>query len=407
MLASTEPEGRWRQTLLVTAVAQSFSIMGFAFVTPFLPLYIQKLGIHGTASVTLWAAMLSGFVAIGMSVASPIWGVLADRYGRKIMVVRAAASAALLVGLMGLVTNVYQLLVLRLLQGVFTGTVSASQALVASQTPRYRLGFSLGVMQAAVFVGSSLGPLSGGITAQTLGFRATFAVAAGLLLTCALLVGVFVREQRREVPLEGRPRVSLLSGMRQVLVVPAVLPMIASLFAVQFAITQIFPILPQFVQVLQGSAGNAAAATGLILAGAGAAGAVSSTTLGWFSDRIGHKTVLGSAALFAACVSVPQYFVQATWQLGLLRVADGFALGAMLPSASAILAGLVPAERRATVYGLSGAAYSLGFAAGPLTSAAIVALAGIRAVFLSAAVLLALISVWVSAMVPGRKPASR
>ncbi|HZT95270.1 MAG TPA: MFS transporter [Chloroflexota bacterium] len=392
---------RWRRTLLVAAVAQAFSILGFAFVTPFLPLYIQTLGVHGIANVTLWAAMLSGFVAIGMAVASPIWGVLADRYGRKIMVVRAAGSAALLVALMALVTNVYQLLALRLLQGVFTGTVSASQALVSSQSPRSRLGFSMGVMQTAVFIGNSLGPLGGGIVAELLGFRPTFLVAGALLLTCAVLVGLFVHEEHPKATARSQPHTKALFGdMGRVISVPGLLPMVASVFAVQFAITQVYPILPQFVQVLQGAAGNAAIATGLILAGAGAAGALSSTAVGWFSDRIGHKTVLATAALLACLISIPQYFVTATWQLGVLRIADGFALGAMLPSASAILAGLVPAERRGAAYGISAAAVSLGIAAGPLTSAGIVAISGIRAVFLSAAVLLLLISGWVTLVVP-------
>lgn len=382
------------------AVAQACSIVGFAFVTPFLPLYIQQLGIHGATNVTLWAAMLSGFVAIGMAVASPIWGALADRYGRKIMVVRAMGSASVLLALMGLVTNVYELLALRLLAGIFTGTVSASQALVASKTPRQRLGFSLGVMQAAVFAGNSLGPLGGGIMAELFGFRPSFGIAGGLLLSGTLLVAFFVREERPQASSPSQPRPSILGGMRDVLMTPALLPLIAAIFAVQFAITQVFPILPQFVQLLQGKAGHAAAVTGLILAGAGAAGAVSATSVGWFSDRIGHKRVLAIAALCAALISIPQTFVDATWQLGVLRVADGLALGAMLPSGSAILAGLVSSDRRATAYGLSAAVVSLGFAAGPLTSAAIVAVAGIRPVFISAAVLLAGISAWVTIMVP-------
>jgi DHA1 family multidrug resistance protein-like MFS transporter len=389
---------------LVTAVAQTFTILGFSFVVPFLPLYVQQLGIHGAPQVTLWAAFLSACTAIGMATASPIWGVLADRYGRKIMVVRAAVSASILIGLMGLATSVYQLLVLRLLQGVFTGTVSASQALVASQTPRARLGFALGTMLTAVFVGNSVGPLAGGFVAQAVGFRHSFAVAAGLLMTGGVLVAVFVREETRFSEMRELPRPKLMTGIREALKTPALLAVIASIFAVQFAVTQIFPILPQFVQHLQGAADHAASFTGLILAGAGAAAALSSTTLGWLSDRVGRKRVLVCSAMAAAAISVPQYFVTATWQLAALRIADGFALGAMLPSASAIMAGLVPAERRGAAYGLSASATALGFAAGPLTSAAIVALSGIREVFLSAAVLLGIIAAWVSVMVRADEP---
>ncbi len=390
---------RWQRTLTIMAVAQCFSILGFSFVLPFLPLYIQQLGIHGTTNITLWAAVLSGGVAIGMTVASPIWGVLADRYGRKIMVVRAALSAAVLIGFMGLATNVYELLALRVLQGMFTGTVSASQALVSSQTPRNRLGFALGVMQTAVFTGNSMGPLAGGLVAQAVGFRLSFAAAAILLATCGTLVVAFVEEEDTFRDRRDEPRPSIRSGMGQALRTPALLPMIATLFAVQFAVTQVYPILPQFVQYLQGSSGHAAVVTGLILGGAGAAGAISASGIGWFSDRIGHKSILVSAAVAACLISVPQYFVQATWQLAALRVADGLALGAMLPSASALLAGLVPAERRGAAYGLAASANSIGIAAGPLTTAAIVAFTGIRDVFLSAAVLLAGIAFWVATRV--------
>lgn len=390
---------RWQRTLAVMVIAQTFSILGFSFVIPFLPLYVQELGIHGVAHVTLWAAFLSAATAIGMAVTAPIWGVLADRYGRKIMVVRAAFSAALLIGLMGLVTSVYQLLLLRLLQGVFTGTVSASQALVSSQTPRNRLGFALGLMQTAVFVGNSAGPLLGGLVVQAVGFRLSFLVAAVLLLTCALLAAFLVHEEPLFGEQQERPQLRVFAGMREALLAPALLSMIGALFAVQFAITQVFPILPQFVQYLQGSAGHAAVATGLILAGAGAAGAFSSTAVGWFSDRVGHKTILVMAALAASLISIPQYFVTTTWQLGVLRVADGFALGAMLPSASAILASLVPPERRGAAYGLAASANAVGIAAGPLTSAAVVAVSGIRDVFFSAAVLLGIIAVWVATAV--------
>jgi MFS transporter, DHA1 family, multidrug resistance protein len=350
--------------------------------------------------VTLWAALLSGSGSIAMAISSPIWGVLADRYGRKLMVVRATGSAVILVGLMGVATSVYQLLLLRILMGLLTGTITASQALVSSQVPRERLGFSLGVMQTAIFVGSSAGPLLGGLIAQAVGFRLSFAAAAALLFLSTVLVLVCVQEEPRftqQAPTIPHP--TLLAGMRAVLAVPVLLSTIGAIFVVQFATTQVYPILPQFVQLLEGPTGHAALATGLILAGAGGAGALSSTAIGWFSDRIGYTAILITAALAAACLSVPQSFVHTTWQLGVLRVADGVALGAMLPAASAMLGNLVPPAQRGAAYGLASSATSLGMAAGPLTTALVVAVSGIRAVFLVAAVLLGFIAVWVSVMI--------
>lgn len=399
-LLEEREEPGWQRTLTVTAIAQVMTILGFSFVTPFLPLYIQHLGIHGVTVVTFWAAMLSAGTAAGMAIASPIWGVLADRHGRKIMVVRAALSAAVLITFMGFVQNVFELLVLRILQGMFTGTVAASQALVSSQMPRKRLGFGLGVMQTTVFVGNSVGPLTGGLLAATVGFRGSFGIAGVLLGIGGLFVLFGVRERRPVFHSAGvSQRPSFVQGLGTALKAPALLAMVAAIFAVQFAMTVVFPILPQFVQVLEGHAAGTTVVTGLILTCAGAAGAISSLVVGWVSDRVGYRTILAVAALSGAALAIPQFFVTASWQLLALRTLDGFALGGMLPSASALIASLVPAEQRGTAYGLVGTATALGFAAGPLTAAAVVAIAGIRAVFLAAACLLTAVAIWVTYMV--------
>lgn len=388
---------QWKRTLTLTAISQVLSLIGFSFVTPFLPLFIQQLGIHGAADVTLWAALLSGGSAVFMVVAAPIWGALADRHGRKVMVVRAALSAGVLVVLMGAVQNVWQLLFLRLLQGAFTGTVSASQALVASQAPGRRLGMALGIMQTSVFVGTSIGPLLGGVVADNFGYRLSFVSGGISLFVSGLLVLFFVEEHRTQTPASGAP--PFWRDLGSALRIPVIPAMIGTYFAIQYGATVVVPILPQFVQSLQGLAGHAASATGLILAAAGVASAVAAVTVGVVSDRIGYKNILVGASIAAAVFSIPQYWVTATWQLLVLRVFVGLATGAIMPAAGALTANLVPAARRGTAYGLTGSATSLGFGVGPLTAALVVSVAGIRPVFLTAAVLMLIIAVWVGTMV--------
>jgi MFS transporter, DHA1 family, multidrug resistance protein len=370
-----DPTEGWRQVLAIAAIAQTFSIIGFSFVTPFLPLYIQHLGIHGQAQVTLWAAILSGGSALCMAVAAPIWGVLADRHGRKIMLIRAMFSAAILIGLMGLSQNVWELLVLRMLQGALTGTVTASQALISSQSPKNRLGFSLGVMQTAVFLGNSIGPLLGGVVADLAGFRASFLAGATSLFIAGVLVTFFVTERRPERPVAGAPQVTI--------------------FAVQFGVTVVFPILPQFVQVLEGHSHYTATVTGVIFTGSGIAGAIASITVGAVSDKLGYRRVIMIGLGATAVLSVPQAFVTAVWQLFVLRILIDFSMGAVLPSASALIAGLVPAERRGTAYGLMGSATSIGTGAGPLAAATVVGFSDIRATFIMAAGLFVLVELWV------------
>jgi DHA1 family multidrug resistance protein-like MFS transporter len=389
----------WKRTLAVTATAQMISIVGFNFFTPFLPLFLPQLGIHGVAHITLWSALLQGGSAIAMALSSPFWGVLADRHGRKIMLVRATFSAAVLIALSGLVQNVYELLVLRILQGAFTGTVTASQALVAAESPHERMGFSQGIMQTAVFLGVSIGPLLGGLAADAVGFRFSFATAGGVLFLAGLLVLLFVTEEHPRDRTEARPSAHIWMNMRDGLATPGLLPVIGAVFAVQFGITVVLPVLPQFIQYLQGPGGHAATVTGLIFAGGGVAGAISSIAAGSLADELGYKRVIVVASVVAAALSVPQFFVVATWQLLVLRIGMGFAMGAIMPSAGALLGNLVPPEKRGTAYGLSGSATSLGFAAGPLTAAAVVSIGGIRPVFLTASVLLVAIAVWVQVMV--------
>lgn len=387
----------WKRTLVLTAVSQVLSLVGFSFVTPFIPLFIQQLGIHGEAGITLWAALLTGGSSVFMIVAAPIWGALADRHGRKVMVVRAALSAGVLVILMGLVQNVWQLLFLRLLQGVFTGTVSASQALVASQAPGRRMGMALGIMQTSVFVGTSIGPLLGGVVADNFGYRLSFAAGGVSLFISGLLVLFFVKEHRTPGPASQAP--PFWGDLGSALRIPVIPAMIGTYFAIQFGATVVTPILPQFVQMLQGTHGHAATVTGVILAGAGVASAVAAIVVGVVSDRIGYKTVLVVASIAAAAFSIPQFFVTATWQLFALRVLIGLATGAIMPAAGALTAILVPPSKRGTAYGLTGSATSLGFGVGPLTAALVVSLWGIRPVFLTAAVLMAGIAAWVAAMI--------
>src|SRR5579871_5407287 len=148
---------RWQRILFVSFVAQFLALIGFSFVYPFLPLYIQTLGVHGRA-VPLWSGVIGFGLSISMALVAPVWGTLADRYGRKPMVVRAMASGVLTTGLLIVAPNVWFVLGLRIVQGITTGSVSASQALVASVTPREEMGFSMGLMQSAVFTGAAAGP---------------------------------------------------------------------------------------------------------------------------------------------------------------------------------------------------------------------------------------------------------
>src|SRR5947207_9866699 len=185
----------WRTSLYVTCFAQGTAMLAFGFVLPFLPLYLKEIGVTPESAVVFWSGALVTSTGVSLAIFSPIWGALADRYGRKVMVLRALLVGGLIIALMGLVQNVGQFLVLRILQGMFTGTIAAATALVASIVPRERLAASMGQLQTSVYVGIAAGPVIGGAIAQAVAIRGTFFFYCGMLADGRIFVGQFCPEQ--------------------------------------------------------------------------------------------------------------------------------------------------------------------------------------------------------------------
>ena len=167
-------------------IAQLIAMIAFSFVMPFLPFYLRELGVRGDAQVAFWSGVTGSVTGLAMMVAAPIWGSVADRHGRRPMVLRAMFGGAAVMALMGLATSLGQIIVLRLVQGFVTGTVTAATALVSSVTPRSRMGFSMGLIQTSIFSGFAIGPLLGGIAADRFGYRAAFFIPGALLPTAGL-----------------------------------------------------------------------------------------------------------------------------------------------------------------------------------------------------------------------------
>jgi DHA1 family multidrug resistance protein-like MFS transporter len=391
---TVEPDGdpSWRFTLYAAWVAQIISIIGFSFVMPFFPFYIRELGITDPRLVPIWSGLVMTAGGISMTVAGPLWGIVADRYGRKLMVQRAMFGGAVIMGLMGLVSNVYHLLVLRLLQGAVTGTVPASIALVSSVTPRNRMGYSLGLMQMAVFAGSSLGPWLGGSVADRFGYRMPFAVTAGLLVCAGLLV-LFGTRERFQRP--AAHEVQAAPSIRGLLRLPGVATLLAVYFALNLSATIVAPIFPLFVERLLHTDVGAASATGMILAISGIAAAAAAVVIGRASDRLGPRRILAAATAAAGLMCFPQAVARTVGQLLAVRVVFGLAAGGMGPTLNSLVAGLVPRHRLGSIYGMTAAASSLGAAMGPLLGGWLAASMGLRAPFVLMGAMLLLLSVMV------------
>jgi MFS transporter, DHA1 family, multidrug resistance protein len=376
----------WKRNLSAIWVGELVAIAGFSFVFPFLPYYVQELGITNLKQVEVWSGLLLVAQAIPMAVFSPIWGALADRYGRKIMVERAMFGGAIVLALMGLVQNVQQLLVLRAIQGALTGTVAAATTLVASSTPRERSGYALGLLQMAVWVGASLGPLLGGIVSDTWGYRAAFFVTGALLFIAGLLVWRLVHEDFTPVPRdETKPSSGFWYGLRVVLRDRTLVSLFSIRTLLQLAVVTLSPVLALFVQSLVAPGTRIASLTGLISGVQAATSAAGAVTLGRAGDRLGYRQVLLTCAVAGALLYVPQFFVGNPWQLLVLQGAVGLVMSGVLASISALQAHLSPEGFQGAVYGVDASATSIANAIGPMLGATVAATMGLRAPFLLAA----------------------
>lgn len=382
----------WKRNLIVLWVAELVAIAGFSVIGPFLPYYVQALGVQELEAVEYWSGALLASQAVAMAIFSPIWGALADRYGRKIMVERAMFGGAVVLAAMGLVQNVQQLLVLRVLQGTLTGTVAAATTLVASGTPRERSGYALGLLQMAVWGGASVGPLAGGFLADAWGYRPAFFVTGALLFVGGIIVWLFVQESHEPASARGGQGGGLWDGLRAVARHRPLMSLYGIELLVRTATSLLAPLMALFIQSLVPGSSRVASITGLTSGVAAAASAIGALTIGRASDRAGYRKVLILCLAGGAVVYLPHYFVSSPWQLLALQAALGLVISGMLAAFGALLANLAPKGLHGAVYGMDASVSSVANAIGPMLGAAVAASAGLRAPFLMAASAFALAS---------------
>jgi DHA1 family multidrug resistance protein-like MFS transporter len=395
----------WKRNLYVIWAAELAAIAGFSVVFPFLPYYVQELGVTELHEVELWSGALFAAQAVTMTIFAPIWGSVADRYGRKLMVQRAMFGGAVVIALMGFAQNVWQLAILRAIQGILTGTVPAATTLVASSTPRERAGYALGLLQMAVWTGASVGPMLGGFVADTWGYRAAFWVTGGLLFVAGLTVWAFVQEDFHPPQIEkSKSESGFWYGLQLVARDRGLISLFSVRIIVRLAVRTQGPILPLFIQSLVPTTTRVASLAGLVSGVSAATSAVGAVTLGRASDRLGYRRVLVVCALLAAVLYVPQFFVSAPWELLVLQGAVGLVMSGVLASISALLANLAPEGHQGAVYGVDSSAVSAANAIGPMLGAAVAATLGLRMPFLLAAGALGLAAVMGYTMIPRPQP---
>ncbi|HYL07598.1 MAG TPA: MFS transporter, partial [Candidatus Udaeobacter sp.] len=365
------------------------AIFGFSFAFPFMSIFINKdLGVLPGRDLDLWTAAAASASGFSMAIASPIWGVLGDRYGRKPMLIRSMIGGAITVGLIYFVQNPVELVILRLAQGATSGTVAAATALVAAETPRPRVAWALGVVTSAVALGGAIGPVIGGLAGAVFGLRLVF-LGGGVLLLISLIPVIWVVRESPRLQSKG-PRLNTLSmigerpGLRRALTV-----LIGSqgLVNVCNSATQQLVVL----RLLEMLSSGVSAVSGIGFGLAGVASSASAVFYTQVTKRLGYvRTTAAAAALIAfavAIIGIAPWPAVVVIALGL----NGLFSGVVIPATASMIGLETPHEAQSTVFGVNASSVALGFCIGPLVGGAVAATASVStALFVVAALAIGL-----------------
>jgi DHA1 family multidrug resistance protein-like MFS transporter len=391
---------QWRNTLWAMVGVQFVMTMAFSMLTPIMPLLLPELGVKTVAGIDIWAGILSGITSFVAAFASPVWGRVADNHGRKLMLLRSSLAIGFFTILMGLSANVWQFFAARTLMGVFAGFSSAAIALVASQVPESRLGYSLGWLSTGQLVGSLVGPIVGGALADLTGsYRVPFYLTSATIFASLGLVWFLVREEFTR-PAKGSGGRSITAGLIALARSPTLLALFFVLLMAQFGVRTVQPIVTLYVKEMVGDLPNVATLAGIAFSITGVANVISAPFLGNRSDQVGYRRVLLICLLGSTLTTLPQAFTHNYFVFTAERFAVGLFIGGLLPTANALVGRLVPRSDRGTIYGMTSSAMFMGNSLGPLLGGFLAAGLGLSWVFLMTGGVLALNLIWVYYRVP-------
>lgn len=377
----------WEKNLFVCWFCVLVISSGGSQLAPILPLYIEHLGVNNIAQIEQWSGIAFGITFISLAIFSPVWGKFADKYGRKPILLRASFCLTIIMTSMGFSHNVYQFILLRMLQGALSGFIAAAITLVATQTPMSRAGWALGILSTASVGGTLLGPLVGGYLAETVGLRSVFFSTGILDLVAFIATYYFINEKftASEEKTLNFSQVWRLIPNHEFFIAICV-----TTFVVQFALMSIEPIITIYVSQFLSDSTHIALISGMVFSASGLASILAAPRLGRLSDKIGPKKIMLVALIIAGILFIPQAFVRAAWQLGILRFLLGLATAGLLPAINTLVKRSVPSTIVGRAFGYAQSAQFLGVFGGSLLGGQVASVFGIQYVFfLTGALLLA------------------
>lgn len=370
-------------------ICQFLAMVGMSAIVPFLPLFVRDLGITSLEETAAW----SGFVFAGPFFISfflaPVWGTLGDRYGRKIMTLRAVFGLAIAQIVIGFSQDVSQLFIGRLIQGALSGFLPAAMALIASNTPEEKTGYALGILQSATAAGTVLGPLIGGFLSDVIGFRNVFFAVAGLLFVSGILVLFLVKE---DVKTEGKERFSFVDNWKFLIKNKLTLYSAVGICLTALGLSFVRPIFVLYVETFNIASKFLPTITGALYSIMGIFSTISAAWWGKRVERTGIRKNLIYASLLTGLMYTAHLFVNDIYFLVFIRIFLGFGFGALLPLLFTAISNNVIVDRRGGVLGVASSFQILGNMVGPILGGYSAALLGLRPSFIIAGAFFLLIS---------------
>ncbi|MBN6044223.1 multidrug efflux MFS transporter [Citrobacter sp. ku-bf4] len=376
----------WKVNLISVWFGCFFTGLAISQILPFLPLYISQLGVTSHEALSMWSGLTFSVTFLISAMVSPLWGSLADRKGRKLMLLRASLGMAIAILLQAFATNVWQLFLLRGIMGLTSGYIPNAMALVASQVPRERSGWALSTLATAQISGVIGGPLMGGFIADHVGLRPVFFITA-LLLVVSFMVTLFLIKEGVRPTLKKSERLSGKAVFASLPYPALVISLFFTTLVIQLCNGSISPILALFIKSMAPDSNNIAFLSGLIASVPGVSALISAPRLGKLGDRIGTERILMATLICAVVLFFAMSWVTTPFQLGVLRFLLGFADGAMLPAVQTLLVKYSSDQVTGRIFGYNQSFMYLGNVAGPLMGATVSAMAGFRWVFIATAII--------------------
>ncbi|WP_428910946.1 MFS transporter [Niallia sp. Krafla_26] len=377
-----------KRNLRIMWFANFFVGSSMTMILPFISLYIASFGNYSDAYIQQWAGLCFAITFLTAFIFAPIWGRIGDKYGRKKILIFSGTGLATSLFLMGFVTSVWELFLLRFFSGIFTGFIPTSQAYISTQTPKEVAGRALGTLQTGNITGSLMGPLFGGMLADAVGFSTTFKLTSFLILISATLVFT-TKEFKLGSKNELKKKYSRIEVIKRIIHNPIMITVLLLSTLIQVANFSIQPILALFVNELHGDA-NLAFFSGMAFSAAGLGSLLMAKRWGGLGDRFGYVKILIILLFAAGIIYLPGAFITEYWQLLLIRFLLGITMGGLIPLRVAYIRQEAPIAIQGEVLGYNTSLQFLGNLIGPSMGGMISGYFGFSSVFLTTSLLLVL-----------------